>query len=246
MEMLCLFYDCGALRLSHMLSGKVLLGILVVTATTGGFTLGYFVGKSVSSPFPSSSARQQLNEGESMPPASVPGPNPVGEGPSAALAVVQSNLPDNKQPGIAPTAPVNSPLRGETPSGSDVKASPGEKGLPAQAAVSRTAELADKAAAKPSPSGGARDVSGSAGPSAGKVTYTVQAGAFKNRKDAEALRRKLEARKYKTSVKKEAGAKGVVFFKVRTGEFENKKEASAFALELKNTDGLHAFALAKK
>lgn len=246
MEMLCLFYDCGASRLSHMLSGKVLLGILVVTATTGGFTLGYFVGKGVSSPSPSSSARQQLNEGESAPPAPVPGPNPVGEGSSAALAVVQSPLPENKQPGIAPTAPVNSPLRGETPSGSDVKMSSGEKGLPSQTAVSRTAGPGDQAAAKSSPSEGARDVTGSAASSAGKVTYTVQAGAFRNREDAEALRRKLEARKYKTSVKKEAGAKGMVFFKVRTGEFENKKEASAFALELKNTDGLSAFALAKK
>jgi cell division septation protein DedD len=242
-----------------VLSGKVLLGILVVTATTGGFTLGYFVGKSVSSPSLSSSARQQLTEGESAPPAPVPGPNPVGEGPSAALAVVQSPLPENKQPGIAPTAPANSPLRGETkdegkagslkgqtPSGSDVKMSSGEKGLSSQTAVSRTAGPGDQAAAKSSPSEGARDVSGFAGSSAGKVTYTVQAGAFRNRKDAEALRHKLEARKYKTSVKKEAGAKGVVFFKVRTGEFENKKEASAFALELKNTDGLDAFALAKK
>ena len=242
-----------------MLSGKVLLGILAVTVTTGGFTLGYFVGKGVSSPSPSSSARQQLNEGESAPPAPVPGPNPVGEGSSAALAVVQSPLPENKQPGVAPAAPVNSPLRGETkdegkagplrgqtPSGSDVKMSSGEKGLPPQTAVSRTAGPGDQAAAKSSPSEGARDVSGSAGSSVGKVTYTVQAGAFRNQKDAEALRRKLEGRKYKASVKKEAGAKGVVFFKVRTGEFENKKEASAFALELKNTDGLNAFALAKK
>jgi len=242
-----------------VLSGKVLLGILVVTATTGGFTLGYFVGKSVSSPSLSSSARQQLNEGESAPPTPVPGPNPAGEGSSAAVAVVQSPLPENKQPDIAPSSPVKSPLRaetkdegkagssrGQTLSGSEVKTSSSEKGLPAQTALSRTAGPGDPAAAKSSPSGGARDVSVSAGSSAGKVVYTVQAGAFRNRKDAEALKRKLEAKNYKTSVKKEAGAKGVVFFKVRTGEFENKKEASAFAMELKNTDGLNAFAMAKK
>ena len=73
----------------------------------------------------------------------------------------------------------------------------------------------------------------------------VAIAVLRNQKDAEALKRKLEAKKYKTSIKKEADAKGVVFFKVRTGEFENKKEASLFALKLK-TDGLNAFATAKK
>ncbi|MCL4476668.1 MAG: SPOR domain-containing protein [Nitrospirae bacterium] len=200
-----------ASNLSHFLTGKVVLALFVVTAATGGFLLGYFVGKSVSSPSIPPAARQPLSEGESAPPAPVPGPNPMGEGSSAAVPVVQSPSAENKQAEIAPSVPEKTPLKGEAR----------DEGK------------------------GAKDVSGSAGSSSGKVVYTVQAGAFRNQKDAEALKRKLEAKKYKTSIKKEADAKGVVFFKVRTGEFENKKEASLFALKLK-TDGLNAFATAKK
>ena len=196
-----------ASNLSHFLTGKVVLALFVVTAATGGFLLGYFVGKSVSSPSIPPAARQPLSEGENAPPAPVPGPNPMGE----AVPVVQSPSVENKQAEIAPPVPEKTPLKGEAR----------DEGK------------------------GAKDVSGSAGSSSGKVVYTVQAGAFRNQKDAEALKHKLEAKKYKTSIKKEADAKGVVLFKVRTGEFENKKEASLFALKLK-TDGLNAFATAKK
>jgi cell division septation protein DedD len=78
-----------------------------------------------------------------------------------------------------------------------------------------------------------------------KVVYTIQAAAFKHQKDAYALRQTLEAKGYKVSVKKETNPKGVVLFKVRVGEFEQKKDASVFALKLKRTDGLNAFAVRK-
>jgi cell division protein FtsN len=244
-----------------MLSGKVLLGILLVTTATGGFTLGYFVGKNVSSSAPLLSTGQPANSGVSASLSHSPVQGSAIEGSPPAVAVVPPPPLETRQLDVLPSAPQKPSADNETgktkpgaggssaaqiPPASDPKPSADKKGLPLQTAVSRTAQPADQAAVTSPPSEGPKNVSASGGSSADKVVYTVQAGAFKNRKDAEALKRKLEAQKYKASVKKEANPRGVVFFKVRTGEFENKKDASAFALELKNTDGLNAFAVAKK
>lgn len=73
------------------------------------------------------------------------------------------------------------------------------------------------------------------------VIYTVQAGAFKNSKDAETLKHKLESKGYKAYIKKSVAAKDIKIFKVRTGEFMNKKDAEAVALKLKKAEGLKAF-----
>jgi cell division septation protein DedD len=85
----------------------------------------------------------------------------------------------------------------------------------------------------------------SADPSHGKSVYTVQAAAFKLQKDADALKQSLENKGYKVFIKKEPNPKGVVLYKVRVGEFGQKKDASVFALKLKKTDGLNAFAVIK-
>lgn len=77
------------------------------------------------------------------------------------------------------------------------------------------------------------------------VIYTVQAGAFKNLKDAETLRHKLESKGYKAYIKKSVVAKGIKIFKVRTGEFMDKKEAEVVALKLKKAEGLKAFVTLK-
>ena len=77
------------------------------------------------------------------------------------------------------------------------------------------------------------------------VIYTVQAGAFKNLKDAETLKHKLESKGYKAYIKKSVAAKGIKIFKVRTGEFMDKKDAEAVALKLKKTEGLKAFVTLK-
>lgn len=73
----------------------------------------------------------------------------------------------------------------------------------------------------------------------------MQAAAFKHQKDADTLRQTLEGKGYKSSVKKETNPKGAALFKVRVGEFSQKKDASIFALKLKKTDGLNAFAVVK-
>lgn len=76
------------------------------------------------------------------------------------------------------------------------------------------------------------------------VKYTVQAGAFKNLKEAETLKHKLETKGYKAYIKKYAKSKNPKLYKVRTGEFGVKEEAAAFALKLKN-EGLKAFVTLK-
>jgi len=76
------------------------------------------------------------------------------------------------------------------------------------------------------------------------IKYTVQAGAFKNLKEAEILKHKLEAKGYKAYIKKYAKSKNPKLYKVRTGEFAAKEEAAALALKLKN-EGLNAFVTLK-
>lgn len=76
------------------------------------------------------------------------------------------------------------------------------------------------------------------------IKYVVQAGAFKSLKEAEALKRKLEAKGYKAYIKKYAKSKNPKLYKVRTGEFSAREEAAALALKLKN-EGLKAFVTLK-
>jgi cell division protein FtsN len=76
------------------------------------------------------------------------------------------------------------------------------------------------------------------------IKYVVQAGAFKNLKEAETLKHKLETKGYKAYIKKYAKSKNPKLYKVRTGEFTAREEAAALALKLKN-EGLKAFVTLK-
>lgn len=75
--------------------------------------------------------------------------------------------------------------------------------------------------------------------------YTVQVGAFKNQKDADSLKRKLEDKKYKAYIKKTTLSQGVKLFKVRTGEFAKREDAEALAIKLKKIEGLNTFVTLK-
>lgn len=190
-------------------SGKMMLVIITVTATTGGFILGYFVGRSVSYQY-APAARQSLVD---LAPQSAK--QEAGAGDSIAQhPAEQVSVPNGVRPDAAPSP-------GKSFAGSEAPR------------ISSQVSAGDGAA-----------VSGAS--LEGRTLYTVQSGAFRNPKDAEAMKRKLEAKGHKVSVTKETNAKGVVFYKVRTGEFADKKEASLFALKLKKTAGLNAFATLKK
>ena len=236
--------------MSRFFSGKVLLCILMVAATTGGFTLGYFVGRSISSPPALSAVKQPLHEGDPVPPASVPRPGEAGDSPTPVSAVQGSaeiKQPENTPPAQKYAAEKKAAPTGiQKPSGAGATLSSGEKALPGQAALSQAAKPGSQSPSGTQPSEGSRDVAGAAVASPDRVLYTVQAGAFRSQKDAAALKNKLETKGHKAWIRKETGAKGAVFFKVRTGEFESRKEASLLALKLNKTDGLNAFATEKK
>lgn len=79
-----------------------------------------------------------------------------------------------------------------------------------------------------------------------KGIYTVQAGAFKNEKEALVLKKKLEKKGYNNIYMfREKKQKNGVLFKVRVGDFETKKEAEIFAVKLNKTEGLRSFAVKK-
>lgn len=71
------------------------------------------------------------------------------------------------------------------------------------------------------------------------VVYSVQAGEYKKRKQAESLRYKFEKAGYSAKVVTVI-TQGTSIFKLIIGEFITKKDAEAFALRLKKTEGLNA------
>lgn len=180
-------------------SGRVILIIITVTAATGGFILGYYVGKSV----PSSSPKPVA---ETQPPNSAAIP---AEG-QAVNSPVKTEQSSSKEP---PNPPAE---------GKEVKAQP----QAVTPVVPPPSEKTDIEKAK-------------------KVIYTVQVGASRSLKGAEALKHTLENKGHKAYIKKETNSKGQVIFKVRVGEFENKKDAKVFALKLKKTEGFQTFVSTK-
>ena len=74
--------------------------------------------------------------------------------------------------------------------------------------------------------------------------YTVQVGAFKSRREADALKTDLEGKGLK-AWRQKVGQKDRPLYKVMVGEFREKKEAEVLALKLKKTEGLQAFVTVK-
>jgi len=167
----------------------------------------------------------------------VGGAGEKGKQPHQIAATKLEIAPQTPQP-AAVESQVVSPAKDLSPNGTDTPVSqiteekaPSEK-TPVQPAVKKTA-TETKVAPKIESDAPKID-----------LPYTVQAGAFKNLKEAEALKRKLEAKGYKAYIKKYAKSKNSKLYKVRTGEFASKEEAAEVALKLKN-EGLKAFATTK-
>lgn len=79
-----------------------------------------------------------------------------------------------------------------------------------------------------------------------KGIYTVQVGAFKDKKEAEELKIKLEKKGYNIYITKEdKHRRGAGLFKVKVGDFDTKKEAEIFSVKLIKTEGLQAFVVKK-
>lgn len=78
-----------------------------------------------------------------------------------------------------------------------------------------------------------------------KTIYTVQAGAFKDPRDADGLKKKLEKRGYNTYINLSESKKEGSLYKVWIGEFSNRKEAEILSMEIKKAEGLQTFVTLK-
>lgn len=81
---------------------RAVLIIVTVTASTGGFILGYFVGKGVSSPTVIRSINQPVNDAVSATPAPNPSPELRNEPSSPSGSSGQTPPAENKQPSATP------------------------------------------------------------------------------------------------------------------------------------------------
>jgi len=226
-------------------SARLVLGVVIVSAVTGGFALGYFVGRSGSSSFLQSLSGQAQSAS-----VSDSGVHSGIRSPSGQIPPEQNPPAESMQPDVLPGSADRTPDKGETgqevKSGlskvavGEVKTAYAERGSGAKTTVPPAA--ADRESALKQSPAKETDTQEAFEPAGASKAYTVQAGAFRNRKDAEKLKHKLEAKGYRVSIKKEPDANGEVFYKVKTGEFEQKKKASLLALKLKKAEGLNAFA----
>ena len=74
-----------------------------------------------------------------------------------------------------------------------------------------------------------------------KITYTVQAGAFKSSLEASTLKEKLDKKGYTAYIIQSETKKHEKLYKVMIGEFPTRKEAEVFSLKIKKFEGLQTF-----
>lgn len=97
-------------RIAEFLRGKAVLIAITVTAVTGGFALGYFVGKSVSSSEPSLFKQSASSDLASLPAAPNSSSEPKNEVPSSAQPEMQPSPPESTQASSPPSPYGSTPL----------------------------------------------------------------------------------------------------------------------------------------
>jgi cell division septation protein DedD len=156
-----------------------------------------------------------------QPTAQVVLPNPPG--PDARVAKEEVEAQNSSSPAQASAKDDGTTSgRGTPPEGQKTAAPPAAEA--GKAAV--TANMSDDPKARSGP------------------IYTVQVGAFKSRKEADALTADLEGKGLKARRQK-VGKKEKTLYKITVGEFSEKKEAEVLALKLKKTEGLKTFVTPK-
>lgn len=209
-------------------ANRLYLIIIVVISMTIGFISGYIVGSkhSENSISPNSSKQKRLSD-----------PMLEGTGEAKKVAGESPLMSKDSRSEIATNQDIK-----KQPQGTGGSEDQGQKELPPQSLEGRkesegaiqTSDFKQKKAE------GSTQNEKKERPL--KEVFTVQAGAFKDKKEAETLKTKLEKKGYNITIVKETG-KGGTFFKVRIGVFDTKKEAELFAIKLRKTEGLHAFAI---
>ena len=74
-----------------------------------------------------------------------------------------------------------------------------------------------------------------------KITYTVQAGAFKSSHEAGILKDKLAKKGYTAYIMQSESKKHERLFKVMIGKFPTRKQAEVLSLKIKKSEGLQTF-----
>ena len=74
-----------------------------------------------------------------------------------------------------------------------------------------------------------------------KITYTVQAGAFKSSHEAEILKEKLAKKGYTAYIIQSESKKHENLYKVMIGKFPTRKQAEVLSLKIKKSEGLQSF-----
>ena len=241
-----------------MISGRIALIIITVTTATGGFTLGYLVGRNAPSSDVSIIPGRSAGDGASATNLQIP-----STGGSDALShgnSVEQPLPSGDKSAPSTSASLETSRKGEELSkrvslpekvqdfsDTEDKSGSGRKGIPGEKSTASPSRPDDRSSKASVPPGTGNYEAGSHGTAVSplkKSVYIIQAGAFKHRKDADALRRRLEAKGYKASVRKDAGPAGATLFKVQAGEFGTKKEAMAAVREFRESEKLDALVIA--
>jgi cell division septation protein DedD len=74
-----------------------------------------------------------------------------------------------------------------------------------------------------------------------KITYTVQAGAFKSSQEAGILKDKLVKKGYTAYIIQSESKKHENLYKVMIGKFPTRKQAEVLSLKIKKSEGLQTF-----
>jgi cell division septation protein DedD len=170
--------------------GKGVIILALITTSSLGFLLGFFVGKNTQPPeatFQQQQPQQPAKTAKSVQP-----------GIQASQSTPENPHPDNARTGVK---------SGQTQ----------EQGI--SQAVKRDA---------------------------GSKTYAVQAGAFKNASEANALKAKLGKKGYKAYVATMETKEHNTLYKVLVGKFARKSEAELSAVGISKNEGVHAFVTVRK
>jgi cell division septation protein DedD len=202
--------DFKAKHMPHS-SGKGVLIVLVVVASSASFLLGYFVGRSI--------------PGAEKPVKSVVA---VQSHPSAQA--VRETVPPETEV-LPPSVPAPGPA---SPAGdrreTDKVVSDGE--------LQKTATTSKGTVTQTSGTPGSTKDESVQKPEA--AMYAVQVGAFKKKVEAEALGERIKKKGYRAIIKPVKSPKGTLY-KVMSGRFKSRKEAELLAVKLSKAIGKQAF-----